>query len=1715
MAELFLPGESKPCMAVSHEFHDEVPVVVHRSPFATDTRVTSVRHGATIGEIVIGAGLPAEVQSHVRAFVGDEEVPRGVWHLVRPHAGRHVYIRVTPGKSGGKNILSSLLMLVVVVGAAFFAPMVTGALFPGLTGSALTLTTSLVRAGLSLVGMMAVSALIKPPSQNGEIASQRQLLSGVRNQLAPYATLPRVYGRRRVYPLQAAHPYTEAEGKNRYLRVLLAVGLGPAKISEIRIGDTPIEAYDAIQVETREGWHADHAQFGKLPLDGTSYDFTSGIDTWSVTNGTADVFEGHLRVTPSGVNVPILLSPTVSIDGATNRFIRARVRRIGSGPWRGRFYYATAGHSFTGLYYCDIPDPGLAVGEWGWVEWDMFNLNAGGDDWKTNTITRLRFEAVGDGATVYEIDQVVIGARRAADTDQTLFTMSVHEESFSVLLDDGGTIEGPWETRFTEPDCAEISVDVTFPYGLAGFKDDGGTKEITIEAEVQYRVAGSVGAWTSVTWAGHDEADGTQTDGKLTCKDKSSTAVTRGGRWICPSVDQYEVRMRRITPLKTPENRNAQRAEWTALRSIKRENPVAQPGMALIALRMKATDQLNGLPDTINCIVESYAPQWNGAEWLWELNRNPAWAYADTMRRRATTRVIGDSRIDTAALKSWAADCADNAPNATEARWSMDGTIEGGSIHAALRLIASHGRGSFSIRDGRYSVTQDKAQTVPVQHITPRNSFGYSGSKAFVDLPHALKVQFVNAENGYQEDEVIVYADGYSEANASKFESIEFPACTSATMAWREGRYYLAVGRLRPEEHQVSMDIENLRCTIGDYVMFAHDVLSIGVAFVRISGLVTSAGNTTGFVLDTVVPREAGTQYVIRVRRSDGSSQLLPLVVKTGAQDETDTVTLITPIATASGPQIGDLAIYGELDLEAAPMMVKRIEPGPNLTAKLTLVDAQPGVWTADTGAIPAFKTYVSDTTPPTHKSPPEPTFTVVSDESVLEVRPDGSLQERIAVVLGAVSSSRVRATDYEVQYRLTGSASWYQAIVAKIGVKTTFISPVRQGDLYDVRVKTISATGVDSAWVTVTSHEVIGKTTPPADVAGFIGVGGVDGAQLTWQPNTEIDVVAYTVKLGTDWDTAETISAKVRGTSLFVALDTSKPQRFMIRALDAGGLLSLNAATVTVSVTTPDDVQTFTAYPQEDAIRFKWTEVEGRSIRYEIRAGDSWSSGQRIAQASGDTITVKLPARLSAVSNFWIKAFSAANVYSVTALLTVVDQDPIVNRNVVLTDDFSSDTWAGVMSGFDLHGTGSTSYLTVSKADDGMSVSRADLYRQINLPATFYARNWLDLHFASVVGASQSWDASTVIWDDAGALAWEGSLDQGSGCDVRAYIATAGAAIPPDLIEYFALDGTTTGTAATTPSTATSLVYGALHGGQGLNCQSSGALAYTRAVPAVFTAMLDFRYLGDRGSYAQFMLGIPADPMTDSSTTAPGDFDLIKFTGTNTLAVTYIGGLGVFRLSHTGQADIDLSVGLEIGDLLSFGVSQSATTRTFVIYNHRTAVTATAEAELVAPAAFTGFTVLAMSKAPGVSGNIELRNTAFSMTKLASQLPVRSPYGYADYRELVAGDYRYQDAIVWMCAQVADRALDITFTEAFLSVDVPDKVQKGTVAITTAGLDVTFASAFFAAPHMHVTQTGGTTLAVPKVTNVSATGFTVRLFNAASPATAVAGTISYTATGY
>lgn len=364
---------------------------------------------------------------------------------------------------------------------------------------------------------------------------------------------------------------------------------------------------------------------------------------------------------------------------------------------------------------------------------------------------------------------------------------------------------------------------------------------------------------------------------------------------------------------------------------------------------------------------------------------------------------LPDSRIDLTTLQTWWQD--NNATGRT-----YNGVLDSPStVFAVLNAIAAMGRATYAVKNGLHSIVSDKPQTTPIQHFTPRNTWGFRSTKTFPNLPQALKVRYSNPANNYQPDEILVYDDApsgglYTASQVTLWESLDLTrTCTDATAAWKMGRYHLAQGRLRPETYEMSCDFENLAATRGDLVLASNDVPEWGSGWARVKdalSMLDGGGNLTGVIVDeSSLTFNDGLTYVSRFRLGATGNSLVQVLTNpasgTGSSISTNRLTFGAPIASGGTfPAVGDLVMFGVSGSETAPLLITKITPAKLLSAVLTLVDYAPAVYTADANP-PSF-------TPP-GPSPDAFAPVVVSANSseIYSIRDaDGSIQPRIMIQL-------------------------------------------------------------------------------------------------------------------------------------------------------------------------------------------------------------------------------------------------------------------------------------------------------------------------------------------------------------------------------------------------------------------------------------------------------------------------------------------------------------------------------------------------------------------------------------------------------------------------------------------------------------------------------------------------------------------------------------------
>lgn len=143
-----------------------------------------------------------------------------------------------------------------------------------------------------------------------------------------------------------------------------------------------------------------------------AWQFQDSVEGWGQAGGSVSLAatDGILTVTALTSDPAFRSAADLTIDGAKHYIVRARARPLAATPtWDGTVYYETSGHGISASYRKTLANPGLVQNEWRVFEWDMRALSAGGTDWITNTITRLRLD-LANSQQDWEVDWIAVGS---------------------------------------------------------------------------------------------------------------------------------------------------------------------------------------------------------------------------------------------------------------------------------------------------------------------------------------------------------------------------------------------------------------------------------------------------------------------------------------------------------------------------------------------------------------------------------------------------------------------------------------------------------------------------------------------------------------------------------------------------------------------------------------------------------------------------------------------------------------------------------------------------------------------------------------------------------------------------------------------------------------------------------------------------------------------------------------------------------------------------------------------------------------------------------------------------------------------------------------------------------------------------------------------------------------------------------------------------------
>jgi hypothetical protein len=690
---------------------------------------------------------------------------------------------------------------------------------------------------------------------------------------------------------------------------------------------------------------------------------------------------------------------------------------------------------------------------------DIGGVTAGAGEALITEATSLTGDPIKIGGTA--IDQIDGIEFEIGDPDDvTLYVQSITELAVGVSLDPSAAPTGRNQTitdgdsaiRTTETDTDEISLDVVFP-ALFSVSSDGDTRFVSVTFRVEYSPAGA-GTWTTL-------------DSAWEVSGRNRSPVRSSRRYTLPSSGEYDIRLTRVESFYERGTDAFADGQWSVLRSIKRnERPFDVDDVVVMALRVPA-ESVSGIVDRVSVEATSILDVWNGSSWVAQSTRNPAWAYVDLLTGSATRSPMSKSNVDATTLKSWA-DWCDTEGLYFDAVYDADGTV-----FDRLREVASAGLGAWAISDdGAVSIIRDIAGQTPRMLITPRIASGFRTERVFREFPHALRVQFIDPTT-WEPTERIVYDDGYTAANATRFTQLRTIGVTDADQAWKLGRYHVAQLRLRPEVYTWQQGIQHLAFDRGDTVEVAQDSILVGLKWGRIKAVtVDGSGDALTADVDELLEMESGTSYALKIQRRDGTIVTEGVTTVTPS---TETVTFDSPVEDL---QEGDSFIFGVAGSESLLARITRIDPVGDFDARVTAVPAAEDIFDAWTGTIPAWNPVITETVDQDLLPPNQPELKQIT--SGVQAGTLG-LDKAQAVVMAVEFQMPPGLVGVEVQARIRNretpdaaelTTAWVVAASAPSEVGVILIGGVEVGHVYDVQIRGRRGRRV-SSWTSTTTHTV------------------------------------------------------------------------------------------------------------------------------------------------------------------------------------------------------------------------------------------------------------------------------------------------------------------------------------------------------------------------------------------------------------------------------------------------------------------------------------------------------------------------------------------------------------------------------------------------------------------------------------------------------------------
>lgn len=453
---------------------------------------------------------------------------------------------------------------------------------------------------------------------------------------------------------------------------------------------------------------------------------------------------------------------------------------------------------------------------------------------------------------------------------------------------------------------------IEFPNGLFHGNDHGGFSTNTVKVEMQYKLT------SSKTWIEL---------GTFSISGDSNKAIRKEYRVDNIAAGAYDVRARVISVSHSSANRDQKECYFTGITSIVYDDFI-YPCQALIGIRAKATDQLNGSP-SLSFMKERqtvlvYNP--HTTEYEQHLANNPAWACYDLLHQARKLKNVNTGKMEIEVrgaakelmryddFAEWAAWCDEK-----EYFVNIEINTVGELLEIANQKIAPIGHGLVVRFGTRYGCIYNHVQT-PVQMFGMGNIKEGSFNEEFLkvsDRANCVEITFTNKDAGYEREVITIYGDTYDSDGYAKTAQMTFDGITDYKQAYREGMYQLYSNKYLLRTVTFTAGIDSIACTVGDVVMVSHDVPRWAN-----SGRIESIDGAT-WVLPIEL-EDLTKSYRIQWRTQNDNLYTRACEVVSSADGWT-TITVSGTLPKEDMPQAGDVFDIAVANIGSKPFVVKSI----------------------------------------------------------------------------------------------------------------------------------------------------------------------------------------------------------------------------------------------------------------------------------------------------------------------------------------------------------------------------------------------------------------------------------------------------------------------------------------------------------------------------------------------------------------------------------------------------------------------------------------------------------------------------------------------------------------------------------------------------------------------------------------------------------------------